>query len=382
MASEKQLTKPSSRNPQFSFIIPVLNGERTLAGTLSSIGNQTHRNFEVIVVDNGSTDRTREIAKTFSAVRYTYLGKKNRSLARNRGAALAQGEYLAFIDADVVLAADWLDRARQYMARQSLDALATQVMPAQEGKSVLDAYRWEAARWKSKGTFLSVLFSGTPCALINTAACIVTKASFVQVGGFNPQLKRHEDLELSRRLFARGYFLGGASSAHARVRFVSDKAIPLARELSYLWRAGEVQYFSPGNKSARLRVRWPFLKSLSERRPLLSYAMLVELAGCVGQAGKLLRTKDQNPSGEKIGRKNTLPLTFRQGKKMHFLRRNVNFIFIDGEVFMHEGFGQWRRLGIRTAEAIRKLSREDEISVFEKRVLLELGAFRTIALPS
>ena len=87
----------------FSIIVPTFNEEWILAKTLGAIRNHlSHVDFELIVTDDGSTDRTCDIAERYAdrAVRLT--GDKGTSGAnRNRGARVARGEYLVFVDADV-----------------------------------------------------------------------------------------------------------------------------------------------------------------------------------------------------------------------------------------------------------------------------------------
>ncbi len=86
-------------NPLVSAIIPVYNGARFLAPALDSIVAQDYRPLEVILVDDGSTDGTADIARRYD-VRYVYQPNQGSAAARNAGIAAAQGELLAFLDAD------------------------------------------------------------------------------------------------------------------------------------------------------------------------------------------------------------------------------------------------------------------------------------------
>ena len=95
---------------QVSVIIPVYNGERYLAETIESVLAQTYRSLEVIVVDDGSTDKSARIVRSFgSLIRYYYQQNLGTAAALNRGVSLACGNYFTFLDADDL----WLeDRIR------------------------------------------------------------------------------------------------------------------------------------------------------------------------------------------------------------------------------------------------------------------------------
>ncbi len=356
----------------------MLNGEKTLSQTLHSIAGQTCRNFEVIVVDNGSTDQTRTIAKNFSGARYVYLPKKGRSLARNKGAELAVGSYLAFVDADVLLTPDWLESAERYLARLPLDALATRIAPQKESVNALDTYRNEFARWKSNGTYLSVLFAKVPYPLINTAACLISKHSFHRAGGFNTRLIRHEDLEFSIRLFAEGYFLGGTSAARAGVRFTAGSVIPKAREISYLLRSFEVQLRMLMPKGAKGAVNWALLKALVKKGPapsLLGYAILVEFARYLGRLARFSHPARNSPEPGNIAGKNVLAFSFQHKKNFYFLHKEVNFIFINDHVYALLGTRSSKKLGRPAALAAQKLCAGRGIAASEAKALLRLGVF-------
>lgn len=86
--------------PAVSVIIAAYNAERYIADTLDSIRAQTFRDFEVIVVDDGSTDRTAQIVAGYSEVRCLRQLNSGQPVARNAGIAAARGQFLAFVDAD------------------------------------------------------------------------------------------------------------------------------------------------------------------------------------------------------------------------------------------------------------------------------------------
>jgi len=88
--------------PLVSAIIPVYNGERHLSDALDSILSQDYKPIEIIVVDDGSTDSSADIARTYSEVQYIYQPNQGPSTARNTGVIATQGELIAFLDADDV----------------------------------------------------------------------------------------------------------------------------------------------------------------------------------------------------------------------------------------------------------------------------------------
>ncbi|MBZ5665410.1 MAG: glycosyltransferase family 2 protein [Acidobacteriia bacterium] len=115
-AAQAQFPVPGSSIPEVSIIVPARNEEASLGDCLASLTAQTGANFEIIVVDDGSTDRTREIAQSFAGVRVIapgplpagWTGKNNAVVA---GAREAAGRWLLFTDADTVHVLGSLARA-------------------------------------------------------------------------------------------------------------------------------------------------------------------------------------------------------------------------------------------------------------------------------
>ena len=86
--------------PDISVVVPVHNGERYLAECIQSVLDQHHAALELLVIDNGSTDGTADVARAFSAIRYFHLPDKGLSRALNHGLEHCRGAFLAFLDAD------------------------------------------------------------------------------------------------------------------------------------------------------------------------------------------------------------------------------------------------------------------------------------------
>ena len=90
------------QNPLVSTIIPFFNREEYLAEAIESVLSQTYSTIEIIIVDDGSTDSSAQIAKRYSSpsIHYVYQENKGIGAARNKGIELAQGDYFAFLDSD------------------------------------------------------------------------------------------------------------------------------------------------------------------------------------------------------------------------------------------------------------------------------------------
>jgi glycosyltransferase involved in cell wall biosynthesis len=87
-------------SPEISVVVPVYNGERYLAESIRSVLDQGHAALELLVVDNGSTDGTADVARSFPSVRYARLPERGLSQALNFGIERCRGAFLAFLDAD------------------------------------------------------------------------------------------------------------------------------------------------------------------------------------------------------------------------------------------------------------------------------------------
>ena len=106
-------------NTLFSIIIPTYNRADFIGRTILSILNQTYSNFEIIVIDDGSTDNTEEVVKLINDDRVSYYKKENaeRGAARNFGAKLAKGSYLNFFDSDDLAYDNHLSVANETIAQ-------------------------------------------------------------------------------------------------------------------------------------------------------------------------------------------------------------------------------------------------------------------------
>lgn len=155
-----------------SVVIPVRNGARYLSEAIESVLRQEgHSGLEVIVVDNGSTDRSREIAESFETpVRLIVEAEPGAARARNSGVAAAQGEFLAFLDADDLWQPGKIERQLAALrAREDLDMVFT------HGENFLSPELTEA-----QGRSVKFLEGIQP--LITSSAMLARRESFLKAG--------------------------------------------------------------------------------------------------------------------------------------------------------------------------------------------------------
>lgn len=106
-----------------SVVIPAYNEEKFLGATLASLKNQTVAPYEIIVVDNNSTDKTIEVAKQFS-VRIVSEKRQGLSFARNKGFSEARGDIILRTDSDSMAPRDWVERVTNAFEKDNLNTFS------------------------------------------------------------------------------------------------------------------------------------------------------------------------------------------------------------------------------------------------------------------
>lgn len=192
-----------SKTLSISIIIPVFNGIKTLPQCLQAVTNQSFDDYECIVVDDGSSDGSVETAKQFP-VRIVELsgGPRGPAYSRNRGAEVARGQVLFFVDADVIIPPDTLKKiAASFQRRPEISALFGSYDESPAGGEFLSQYKNLLHHFihqqgqEEAGTFWS-------------GCGAVLRDVFFQVGKFDAERYPHpsiEDIELGCRLKASGF---------------------------------------------------------------------------------------------------------------------------------------------------------------------------------
>ncbi len=180
--------------PLVSCIVPVFNGERYLKEALESIRAQTYRPLEIIVADDGSTDGTAAVVADYGAqVRYLRQPTAGPSATRNLGLRAAQGEFVAFLDADDLWHPEKLARQMaRFQARPDLDVCVTHVK-----NFWIPELSQEAERYKDhpRAQALPGYISGT---------LLTRRSVFDAVGPFNSELWFGDAMEWFLRATERG----------------------------------------------------------------------------------------------------------------------------------------------------------------------------------
>lgn len=190
--------------PQISVVLPVYNGEKTIRDTIDSVLNQTFTDFELIIINDGSTDGSVEIIESFKDPRILLFCYDNAGLAasRNRGIDRARSDYIAFIDADDLWTTDKLND--QFQALQNRPEAAV-------------AYSWtnfidDSGQVLYPGGYPTVTGDAYPhlllvCLLENGSNPLIAKQALQEIGGFDESLPAAEDWDLYIRLAARYPFV-------------------------------------------------------------------------------------------------------------------------------------------------------------------------------
>ena len=173
-----------SETPLVSVLIGAYNAAPWLGEAVGSALDQTHPNVEVVVVDDGSTDETLALARSFEGRRVRVVAQENRGAcaARNRALAEARGDYLQFLDADDVLHPEKLERQLRRLAEEPVGTVATgpwvrfqgAVADADHAQTAPDwrdyepATDWLIQAWEGRGTIPSMVWL-TPRAVAEAA---------------------------------------------------------------------------------------------------------------------------------------------------------------------------------------------------------------------
>ena len=171
--------------------MPVYNSEETVYFSVKSVLNQTYSDFDFIIVNDGSTDKSENIILTFKdeRIKYFKLEHKGRSSASNYGISKAMGEYIARIDADDMFLSDKLTKQIQYLdLHPEVDIMSSW--------SVFYDNAGLLRFWKSPGSDLKIKEKLKYLNPINHSSVVCKRDIFLTLSGYDESLDINEDYEL------------------------------------------------------------------------------------------------------------------------------------------------------------------------------------------
>lgn len=222
-------------NSLISVIIPAYNCERFLREAVESVLGQNYSPVELIIVDDGSTDGTASVARSFpETVRYLHQTNQGPAAARNRGIEHAQGSLIAFADADDLWPATKLELQLSYLVRDpKIDIVLGRIQQVQLSETNDGETRAEE--------FAEPAFS------VNLGSAIMRKSVFERVGLFDETMRYSEDVDWFMR------------AREAGAAIVTIDAITL------FYRQHE-QNMTRGKSTSELNVLKALKRSLDRRR--------------------------------------------------------------------------------------------------------------------
>ena len=188
-------------DPVITIIIPTFNREKFIGAAIRSVLEQSFQEFEIIVVNDGSTDGTAEIVRSFSTdkLRYIYQENHGRSSARNHALRLARGRYIAFLDSDDLYLPGKLEMQVSYLdAYPDVGMVYTSAFCMDENGKLND-YRYDA---KVSGWIYRDVAFFRPVT-ITLPTVMVRRDVFDKVGNFDERMERFEDTDMWRRIAKR-----------------------------------------------------------------------------------------------------------------------------------------------------------------------------------
>lgn len=207
-------------NPLISVIIPTYNCGKYIREALEGVFNQTYKNYEVLVIDDGSTDNTKEVLKEYEQkIKYFYQENKGLSITRNRGIKEAQGELIALLDSDDIWLPEKLELQTDLILKNDKTGMVFCgcYMVDEIGKIIR---KMPQKKYSCKSKFFDALLI-TNIVIGSGATPLVRRQCFEKIGLFDEKLKSAEDWDMWLRIL-RFYDIKSIELPLAKVRMRPD----------------------------------------------------------------------------------------------------------------------------------------------------------------
>jgi glycosyltransferase involved in cell wall biosynthesis len=192
--------------PKVTVVVPVYNGERFLRGSLDSVCAQTFQNFELLCVDDGSTDNSQAVLEQYGErIRVVRQNNSGQSAARNVGVTLANGQYIAFLDQDDLwYPSKLMNQVAALDADPGVVLVHCDFDRIDEGGRILQPKAGISERSTALASPMGQLIGE---ALIFPSAMMIRKTAYERIDGFYHELQGFEDFDLIARLKEQGRFV-------------------------------------------------------------------------------------------------------------------------------------------------------------------------------
>lgn len=211
----------------FSVVIPLYNKELSIQNTILSVLNQSYQNFEIVVINDGSTDSSVDAVKSINDERVRIIHQENQgvSAARNRGIEEAKYEWVAFLDGDDLWENNHLEEVNKMMTVFPNEKVYVTSFEYSD-KRVMYKHKREDSIFKIENYFKEAIREN----LMWTSIVVVHKSCFDAIGFFNQILVRGEDLDVWARL-AKKYQIVKSEKITALYRVDSENRTDIIKDV-------------------------------------------------------------------------------------------------------------------------------------------------------
>src|SRR5690606_9179050 len=181
--------------PYFSIIIPLYNKEKYIENTLKSVLNQSFSDFEVIVINDGSTDQSVAMVEKIKDPRIHIVHQENQgvSVARNKGIEAAKAEFICFLDADDSWKEDFLNETHRLINTYSNEKVFCAAIEILTKSSVINA-QYTVGNKVEENVYIENYFTASmKYSLICTSCSAFHKSVFLEVGNFDEEIRSGQD---------------------------------------------------------------------------------------------------------------------------------------------------------------------------------------------
>lgn len=252
----------------FSVVIPVYNKEKFLSRAIKSVLNQSFHDFEIIIVNDGSTDNSLQELEKYNSSKMTIISQKNKgvSVSRNTGIMKSSGKYIAFLDADDFWHSSYLQTYFDFLSKNEVGILGVKYV------FDIDELAFQTSSFEEiKGYFLNAHSNW----YYTTPAVVIRRDFFLSNKGFNPKLSRGEDLDVWFRAVC---FYGKAYYSPSPLVYVdkgdknslTKRTFPINQSILSVIGRNDYYIFS-GNSSSNIQKEFDLFRTRFFYLGLLTY---------------------------------------------------------------------------------------------------------------